>query len=155
MTTISPTLIGRTPGKRIPVYLAGDLIDRLGQIWKPSASSSTIEIVTDQHVHRLLGRRVSDALKGAGWSVNLTILPVGERIKTSSTVSKLHNRWFDLRYDRQTLIIALGGGTVGDAVGLAAATFLRGLPFWQIPTTIVAQVAAAIGGKVGINHKRG
>ncbi len=152
---VTPSLVGRTAGKRIPVYLAKGLIDHIGRALNPPALPRAVEVVTDEHVHQLLGRRVSAALRRAGWSVNLTILPAGERIKTSATVSRLHERWFDLRYDRQTPIIALGGGTVGDVVGFAAATFMRGLPLWQVPTTIVAQVDAAIGGKVGINHKRG
>jgi len=155
MRSLAPSFVGRTAGKRVPVYLADGLIDQLGQILRRSDSQRLIEVVTDQHVDHLLGRHVRKMLKRAGWSVNLTALPAGERIKNSRVVSKLHDRWFDLHYDRQTPVVALGGGTVGDVVGFATATFLRGLPFWQMPTTIVAQVDAAIGGKVGINHARG
>jgi 3-dehydroquinate synthase len=161
MRSLAPSFVGRTEGKRVPVYLADGVIDHLGEILRgasqgrSSARRQVVEVVTDQNVDHLLGRRVRSVLRRAGWSVNLTVLPAGERIKSGGTVSKLHNRWFEPGYDRQTPVIALGGGTVGDVVGFAAATFMRGLPFWQIPTTIVAQVDAAIGGKVGINHSRG
>lgn len=156
------------------MYLANGLIDRLGEIIlqseavpgissgksKSKAKSSArptnpIEVVTDRNVAGLLAQRVIDSLANAGWSVNISVTPAGENIKTSATVAKLHNHWFELGYDRNTPVIALGGGTVGDVTGFAAATFLRGLPFWQAPTSIVGQVDAAIGGKVGINHTRG
>ena len=153
--TIAPRLIGKTSGQSVPVFIGNGLVDHLSQILQPSDAQNRIEVVTDRHVGRLLGHRVRGALRRAGWSVNLTTLPAGERIKSARIVSSLHDRWFELRYDRRTPILALGGGTVGDAAGFAAATFLRGLPLWQFPTTIVAQVDAAIGGKVGINHARG
>ncbi|MBI5867848.1 MAG: 3-dehydroquinate synthase [candidate division Zixibacteria bacterium] len=180
MKKISPTLTGHTPGRRVEVFLANGLIDRLGEVIlqsvgahgrgpgvpsgksksqaKSSARStnrSPIEIVTDRNVAGLLGQRVIDSLANSGWSVNVSVTPAGENIKSSATVAKLHNHWFELGYDRNTPVIALGGGTVGDVTGFAAATFLRGLPFWQVPTSIVAQVDAALGGKVGINHTRG
>lgn len=152
---ILPKLTGRTRGKRIPVYLGDGLLDHIGIVLRPVRKGRTIEVVTDRHVRGLLSDRVTASLQSAGWFVNLTVLSAGEQIKRLSTVTHLHERWFELGYDRQTPVITLGGGTIGDAVGFAAATFMRGLPLWQVPTTIVAQVDAAIGGKVGVNHRRG
>jgi len=150
-----PTLWGKTPGRRVPVFLATRILDRLPGILATLRKGQPIEIVTDRTVNAMFAGPLEDVLCGSGWSVNRTVLGVGEKIKSARTVASLHERWFELGYDRRTTVVALGGGTVGDTAGFAAATFLRGLPFWQIPTTIVGQVDAALGGKVGINHPRG
>lgn len=151
----TPTLWGKTPGHKIPVFLGMKILDRLPLILSPQHKGQPIEIVTDRTVDAMFAGPLEIVLRGLGWSVNRTVLGVGEKIKSARTVTTLHEQWFERRYDRRTPIVALGGGTVGDTAGFAAATFLRGLPFWQIPTTIVAQVDASLGGKVGINHKRG
>lgn len=152
---IKPVLLGHTSGRRIPVFLGRGLIDHVGKILEKTDPHAPLEIVTDRHVARLQGKQMRGQFARSGWNAHLTILPAGERLKSSATVAKLHNRWLRRGYDRRTPVIALGGGTVGDLTGFAAATFLRGLPFWQVPTSIVAQVDAALGGKVGINHARG
>jgi 3-dehydroquinate synthase len=83
------------------------------------------------------------------------LVPDGERAKTLSTVGRIYDRLLDLGTDRGTTIVAVGGGVLGDMVGFAAATYLRGLTLVQVPTTVMAQVDSAIGGKVGVNHPRG
>jgi 3-dehydroquinate synthase len=131
------------------------ILDRLPSILIPKHKGQPIEIVADRTVDSMFAGPLDVVLRGVGWTVNRTVLGTGERIKSARTVAGLHEQWFERRYDRHTPVVALGGGTVGDTAGFAAATFLRGLPFWQIPTTIIAQVDAALGGKVGINHARG
>lgn len=152
---LSPTLWGKTPGRRVPVYVQTQILDQLPRILAPRQEGRPIEVVTDHTVNLIYAKPLIDVLRDLGWKVNRTVLGVGEKIKSARTVAALHEQWFTRKYDRRTPVIALGGGTVGDTAGFAAATFLRGLPFWQIPTTIIAQVDASLGGKVGINHKLG
>lgn len=139
----------------MPVFVDDGLLDRLPDVLTSVHANRVCEVVTDHNVDALLGRRVMTALRKGKWTAHKTVLPAGERIKSERTIRSLHENWFERTLDRYTVIIALGGGTVGDVVGYAAATFLRGLPLWQVPTTIIGQVDSAIGGKVGINHKRG
>lgn len=150
-----PKLAARIPARQVSVWVGNGLSSRLGRLLVPSAKDQQLALVTDRNVHALYGSSVSAALKRAGWRVQAMALPAGERIKSASVIRNLHEEWFKRRFDRTTPVVALGGGTIGDAVGFAAATFLRGLPLWHIPTTIVGQVDSAIGGKVGINHARG
>ncbi|HWO58252.1 MAG TPA: 3-dehydroquinate synthase [bacterium] len=153
---LRPTLIGQTPGARVPVYLRPDIATLLPRLLgKVPASTTALVVVTDMTVARLHLGPLNRALTAAGWRVDRYVLPPGERIKTRAVVDSLHERWFRQGYDRSTPVIAFGGGTVGDAAGFAAATFMRGLPLWQAPTTIVGQVDSALGGKVGINHRLG
>jgi 3-dehydroquinate synthase len=137
------------------VYVGLKILDKVPQILRPQRKGQPIEIVSDRTVDAMFAGPLEIVLRGNGWSVNRTVAGSGEKIKSARVVASMHEGWFARGYDRSTPIIALGGGTVGDTTGFAAATFLRGLPFWQIPTTIIAQVDAAIGGKVGINHARG
>ena len=152
-TRVRPALTCQLPGRKVPVYVANGLLARADALL--GRGQGKCEIVTDTHVDSVCGARVASQMKKAGWQVHKTVLRPGETIKTTATIRALHEDWFSRGYDRHTPIIACGGGTVGDAVGFAAATFLRGVPFWQFPTSIIAQVDAAIGGKVGINHRRG
>ena len=151
---LKPDLIGRTTGTTVPVYVRAGLGFELGRVLPP-ANGQRLALITDKIVGRLHGKRVREGLVSAGWKVELYELAPGERIKSARVVEKLHESWLHAGYDRSTPVIALGGGTIGDAVGFAAATFMRGLPLWQVPTTVVGQVDSSIGGKVGINHPRG
>lgn len=99
--------------------------------------------------------RVWDAVGTAFRATTPVLVPDGERAKTLGTVSRIYDRLLDLAADRGTTIVAVGGGVLGDMVGFAAATYLRGLRLVQVPTTVMAQVDSAIGGKVGVNHPRG
>ncbi|HUU45295.1 MAG TPA: 3-dehydroquinate synthase [Acidobacteriota bacterium] len=152
---IRPTFRVRTAPRDVRVYAGDHLLDRLGQVLRPARSGLPVELVTDRTAAGLFAVRTETTLRRVGWRVRRFVLPPGESVKSSATIAKLHERWFDAGYDRHTPIVALGGGTITDAVGFAAATFMRGLPLWFVPTTIVGQVDAAIGGKVGINHRRG
>ncbi|MCA8985270.1 MAG: 3-dehydroquinate synthase [Planctomycetaceae bacterium] len=112
-------------------------------------------IVTDTHVQALFGEKLQNALQAAGWIAELEIVPAGEASKSLAQTEHIYNRLVEMQADRKTLVIALGGGVIGDLAGFAAATFMRGLPFLQIPTTLLADVDSSVGGKVGINHPRG
>jgi 3-dehydroquinate synthase len=98
---------------------------------------------------------VVDSLCENGFEPRVVEIPEGERFKTLGTVRSIFDQLIDARLDRRSIVFALGGGVVGDTAGFAAATFLRGVPFVQLPTTLLAMVDASIGGKVAVDHPRG
>lgn len=112
-------------------------------------------VVTDETVGPLHLDRLADALRGDGWSVEATAVPPGEGSKSLDQLSALYDWALGLGIDRQTPLLALGGGVVGDLAGFAAATLLRGIPLVHLPTTTISQVDSAIGGKTGTNHATG
>ncbi len=112
-------------------------------------------IATDAHVHQPHATRVASSLSTAGWNCRTAILPAGEQTKSLTGAERLYDELVEMRADRETVVVAVGGGVVGDLAGFAAATWARGVPFVQVPTTLLAQVDSSVGGKVGINHPRG
>lgn len=112
-------------------------------------------VVTDLQVADEHGDHLEALLAWAGYRAQMEIIPSGESSKSAVRLDALYESALSWGIDRQTPLIALGGGVVGDLAGFAAATLLRGLPFVQIPTTLIAQVDSAIGGKTGINHRLG
>ena len=112
-------------------------------------------LVTDRNVADLYAESLREELAGQGWHpVNIT-LPAGETTKSARELQRIYDVSLSRGIDRATPVLALGGGVIGDIAGFAAATLLRGLPLVQLPTTLVAQVDSAIGGKTGINHAAG
>jgi len=95
------------------------------------------------------------SLEKAGFSVSVFEVPDGERHKRLSRIARLYDHLVSERFDRRCFLVALGGGVIGDMAGYAAATYLRGIPFVQVPTTVVAQVDSSVGGKTGVNHPSG
>ncbi len=112
-------------------------------------------VVTDETVAPLWLDPLADALRADGWQVEATAVPAGEASKSLAQLGALYDWALGLGIDRSTPVLALGGGVVGDLAGFAAATLLRGLPLVHLPTTTIAQVDSAIGGKTGINHAAG
>ena len=112
-------------------------------------------VITDSQVARLYRPAMAEALEPSGWSPRIIEIPAGERSKRLATLSRIYDTTLSWKIDRRTPVIALGGGVVGDLAGFAAATLLRGLPLIHVPTTLIAQVDSAIGGKTGINHSTG
>jgi 3-dehydroquinate synthase len=98
---------------------------------------------------------VAASLSAAGFRTNVKVVPAGETSKSLEVAARLYDRLAELYADRRTLVVAIGGGVVGDLAGFAAATFNRGLPLLMVPTTLLAMVDSSVGGKVGINHPRG
>lgn len=111
-------------------------------------------IVTDGHVAQTHAETVQQALIADGWRCEKEVVPAGETSKSVEVVSKVHDRLVDLNADRRTIIIAVGGGVVGDSAGFVAATFMRGLPLIQVPTTLLSAVDSSVGGKTGVNHPK-
>ena len=112
-------------------------------------------VVTNDRVGPLYAPAVVASLRDAGLDPIVIEVPDGEAQKNLTWLSAIYDRLLDAGLDRSSVIVALGGGVVGDLAGFAAATFLRGIAFVQLPTTLLAQVDAAIGGKTGVNHPRG
>ncbi|MBI5457093.1 3-dehydroquinate synthase [Candidatus Kaiserbacteria bacterium] len=110
-----------------------------------------VAVIADNTVVRILGTRIMGALKKAGIRAELFPFPAGERNKTQEMVTKLQHQMLKKKFGRDSLIIALGGGVTGDLAGFVAATYMRGIPYIQAPTTLLAMVDSSIGGKVGIN----
>ncbi|XFA72933.1 3-dehydroquinate synthase [Thermosynechococcaceae cyanobacterium Okahandja] len=112
-------------------------------------------MVSNPQIWRHYGAPIQAALEEQGWQVTPCVLPAGERYKTLKTVQKIYDAALAQRLERGSTFFALGGGVIGDMAGFAAATWLRGIAVVQIPTTLLAMVDAAIGGKTGVNHPQG
>ena len=121
----------------------------------PHLKRKHVAIVTNTTVAPLYLAQLSDTLQASGVQVIPIILPDGEAYKNSDTLNLIYDALLQNRCERSTTLIALGGGVIGDLTGYAAATFLRGVPFIQIPTTLLSQVDSSVGGKTGINHPLG
>jgi len=144
-----------TATQNYPVFVGYGLLDRLGEKMKKAALSGTVTIISDENVFSLYGSKVEGILKDAGFAVNSFVVPPGEKTKNMDYAIKIYDFLVEHRTERDDIIIALGGGMVGDLAGFIAATFLRGMPWVQMPTSLVAMVDASIGGKVGVNHTEG
>lgn len=118
---------------------------------KPSAAL----IVSNPVISRLYADAVTAGLHKAGIRCGLCIVPAGERFKTLRTVARIYDAMLDAKLDRAGAVIALGGGVVGDMAGFAAATYMRGIDYYQVPTTLLGQVDSSIGGKTGVDLPRG
>lgn len=140
-----------------PVVVGASLRQDMGQWLKDlkGTPKGNIFIITDSHVEQLgYLRDVSDSLRRAGFTVDYAVIPPGDQSKSLSMAETLYNAMLDAGIRRDGLVVALGGGVVGDLAGFVAATYLRGIPFVQVPTTLLAH-DSSIGGKVGINLPKG
>jgi len=117
--------------------------------------SKKILTVSNPVIYKHYGETVQKSLSEAGFDVAHLILPAGERFKTANSLQKIYDAALTYRLERSSMIVALGGGVIGDMSGYAAATWLRGIDLVQVPTTLLAMVDSAIGGKTGINHPQG
>jgi 3-dehydroquinate synthase len=114
----------------------------------------SVLIVTDGHVCDQYAGAVGASLHLAGFRCEVAVLEPGEETKSLAAASDLYDRLVGMQADRQTVVVAVGGGVIGDLAGFVAATYARGVPFVQVPTTLLAQVDSSVGGKVGINHPK-
>jgi 3-dehydroquinate synthase len=135
------------------VLVGAGLLDRLHEFLP--AGVSRYAIVTNVTVRPLYCERVAEALQRTGAEVIVVGLPDGEAYKSWHTLNAIYDALLGHQCDRKTVLVALGGGVIGDMTGFAAATYMRGIPFLQIPTTLLAQVDSSVGGKTAINHPRG
>ena len=144
-----------TATQSYPVFVGYGLMDKLGEKMKQAALSGTATIISDENVFSLYGTKIKGILNSTGFSVNDFVVPPGEETKGMDYAIKIYDFLVEHRAERDDIIIALGGGMVGDLAGFVAATFLRGMPWIQVPTSLIAMVDASIGGKVAVNHPEG
>ena len=137
-----------------PIHIGPNIISEIDLIL-PHLKRKQVAIITNTTVAPLYLQMLAQPLRNAGVSVLEIILPDGEVYKNSETLNKIYDTLLQNRCERSTTLIALGGGVIGDLTGYAAATYLRGVPFIQIPTTLLSQVDSSVGGKTGINHPLG
>lgn len=130
-------------------------IDRLGERITSLKLGKKVMVVSNPVIFRHYGERAIASLISAGFDVSSCTIPAGERYKTPATVQKIYDAALKNRLERSSTLLALGGGVIGDMTGFAAATWLRGINFVQVPTTLLAMVDASIGGKTGVNHPQG
>jgi 3-dehydroquinate synthase len=121
----------------------------------PHLVSPKVAIVTNTTVAALYLQQLAETLRAGGVEVVSIVIDDGERHKVSATLNRIYDALLERRCERRTTLIGLGGGVVGDLAGFAAATYMRGIPFIQVPTTLLAQVDSSVGGKTGINHPLG
>ncbi len=148
MTTITVSLGERS----YPIFIGEGILDRIRDLLAETGAPKIGAIVTDSNVGPLYASRVSGLV---GTNPATCVLPAGEEHKRLEQVEQLCGRFLEAGLDRSSAILALGGGVVGDVAGFAAASFMRGIRFVQVPTTIVAQVDSSVGGKTGVNHPLG
>ena len=137
------------------ILVGGGLIARAGALIRPLLKTSAVAIVSDETVARLYLEELTHSLEAAGIRHGVALLPPGEASKDIRHLEALLDRLLDQGIERGTLLVALGGGVVGDLAGFAASVLLRGIDFVQIPTTLLAQVDSSVGGKTGVNTRAG
>jgi 3-dehydroquinate synthase len=127
----------------------------LGALLKPLMETGKIGIVTDRHVARHYLKPTIESLKQAGHEPVTIVLPPGEQSKTLTTIARILDVLAKQRFERRSMLLALGGGVIGDLTGFAASIYQRGIAYVQVPTTLVAQVDSSVGGKTGVDHRLG
>jgi 3-dehydroquinate synthase len=137
-----------------PIHIGSGLLSQPTLIL-PHLKRKQVAIVTNSTVAPLYLEKIAKPLKDNGVGIVEIVLPDGEAYKNSDTLNLIYDALLKNRCERSTTLIALGGGVIGDLTGYAAATYLRGVPFIQIPTTLLSQVDSSVGGKTGINHPLG
>ena len=137
-----------------PIHIGSGLLSRADIILE-HLEAPLAAIVSNETVAPLYLEALTSALRDLGVRVTEIVLPDGESHKDWQTLNLIYNALLDNRCERATTIIALGGGVIGDLAGFAAATYQRGIPYIQVPTTLLAQVDSSVGGKTGINHPLG
>jgi 3-dehydroquinate synthase len=137
------------------VKIAPGLLSQLGRECGRLKLGARCAIITDTQVGKHFAQTVFNSLAAAGFFPVLIVVPAGESAKSLKSVQACYDQLAAHRLERKSFIVALGGGVVGDLAGFVAATYLRGLPFVQVPTTLLAQVDSSVGGKTGVNLKAG
>ncbi|HEY7547248.1 MAG TPA: 3-dehydroquinate synthase [Blastocatellia bacterium] len=152
-----PTITVKLKERSYPIEVSTGLLDQAGALVRAALGEQTrlVVVVSNPTIDALYGRRLSRSLHQADFRARRFLMGDGERFKTLRTASSLYTFLIEQRIERSSIIIALGGGVVGDVAGFVAATFMRGIRFIQVPTTLLAQIDSSIGGKTGVNHPLG
>ncbi len=138
-----------------PIHIGSGILDTLGEACKAAGLKGRCLLVSDENVAPLYAEKVFQSLGKAGFSPTLEVLPAGEPTKCHEQLIRLYSKAAELNLDRGHFMVALGGGVIGDLTGYAAASWLRGIRFVQVPTSLLAMVDSSVGGKTGINIAEG
>ncbi|MFQ4142946.1 3-dehydroquinate synthase [Chlorogloeopsis sp. ULAP02] len=152
---MTSTIKVNLPQQSYDIAIAPGGLDRLGEYMSSLKLGKKVLLVSNPIVFQHYGQIAIASLQTAGFEVISCILPDGENYKTLESLQKIYDVAVENRLERSSTMVALGGGVIGDMTGFAAATWLRGINFVQVPTTLLAMVDAAIGGKTGVNHPQG
>ncbi len=142
-------------GRNYTIYIESGLVDNIGENIKKIYKGKKIAIITDENVNLLYGKDLERNLGNSGFYVRTIVVKAGENSKSIETLQYVYNKLLGFSITRTDLIVAFGGGVVGDLAGFAASTLLRGIPFVQIPTSLLAQIDSSVGGKVAVNLEKG
>lgn len=134
------------------IYIGPGMLGETGHLLKELGYSGKAVIITDPTIHNLYANSLKQSLTGSGFKITILEVPVGEEYKSLASAGRLYEELTASSAERMTPVLALGGGVIGDLAGFVAATYMRGVPLVQIPTTLLAQVDSSIGGKVAVNH---
>jgi 3-dehydroquinate synthase len=137
------------------VVIGSGILEQAGRLLREAGFYQPVAIVTDERVERLYGHQLVASLTAAGFSTSLHIVAGGEPAKSFATAEQVSESLSKAGVDRSSLIVALGGGVIGDLAGFVASIFARGIPYVQVPTTVMAQVDSSVGGKTAINLQTG
>ncbi len=143
------------PHHRYPIQIGPGLLADLGKMVREAAPHNRATLIIDDKITETHGAAARSSLESAGFDPVAATMHAGEDHKTLATVEKLYHPMLDARLERKSPVVAVGGGIVGDTGGFVAASYLRGVPFVQCPTTLLAMVDASVGGKVGVNMPQG
>jgi 3-dehydroquinate synthase len=152
---MSSTMTVALGERAYPIHVGENNLELLGDYLREWGVRGVVGLVTDTNVAPLHAGCVEAVIRAAGLQCATCVLPAGEENKRLSEVEKICGAFLDAGLDRASMIVALGGGVPGDMAGFVASIFMRGIPFVQIPTTILAQVDSSVGGKTGVNHPLG
>ena len=137
------------------IHIDSDNLSELGEMIKKVNSYDKVVVITDPLVNDLFGNQVRSSVRAAGFKVDTIEVPRGERYKTLAQASRIYDKLVELEAHRDSFILGVGGGVIGDLAGYVAATYMRGIDYAEVPTTLLAQVDASIGGKTGVDHPKG
>ena len=149
------TLTVNLGDRSYPIHVGAGLLERAGELLRQAGVRGKVAVVTNPTVAQLYLDALHEALTSAEFEVTPILLPDGEEHKNLKSLVSIYDRLISERFERKSCVLALGGGVVGDVAGFAAATYLRGVSYAQVPTTLLAQVDSSVGGKTGINHESG
>jgi shikimate kinase/3-dehydroquinate synthase len=147
--------IVETSSRHYPFFAGWGLLSKLGEKMGQAGLSGNAIIISDETVFSIYGDQSREAIRNSGFSVDYYLVPPGEASKDINAAVKIYDFLIKCKVERNDVIVALGGGVVGDLVGFVAATYLRGVPWVQVPTSLVGMVDASIGGKVAVDHPQG
>lgn len=143
------------PQNPYQIAIAPDSLSQLGQYLSNLKLGKKVLLISNPEIFNYYGEVAYNSLEAAGFEIGSHLIPAGEVYKTLDSISKIYDAALEQRLERASTLVALGGGVIGDMVGFAAATWLRGVNFVQVPTSLLAMVDASIGGKTGVNHPKG